>query len=424
MHINTPLRLFFALILSFVLSINVSALDFVIANVKVFDGYKFIDSMQVEVFNGRITKISRWQKGEHNNSYIDGSGKTLLPGFIDCHVHARTIEHLMMSASFGVTTQLDMFAPPGLVRDLKEKAKNNFQLSDIRSAIWGATVPKGHATQFYSTTIPTITRAENADSYVKERIDEGSDYLKLIIEHGSETKPMPTLSDSVVQNLIIAAHKKNILAVGHVSRAEDVIMFVSLGGDGLAHMWKDDEKTTEVISLINEKKVFIVPTMAVYESLSHGAGPKLLLEDKYLVPYLTEQAKKSLDTRYAVKPTKFPGRMSALKKLVKSNAVILAGTDAGNPGTYYGVSLHRELELLVQAGLSPLDALKAATSSPAEQFNLKDKGVIRVGALADLILIDGDPETDIYDTRKIESVWRNGVKIERKKINDSNHIGI
>jgi hypothetical protein len=92
---------------------------------------------------------------------------------------------------------------------------------------------------------------------------------------------------------------------------------------------------------------------------------------------------------------------------------ILAGTDAINPGTAHGASIHRELELLVEAGLSTAEALAAATSEPARAFGLADRGRIAPGARADLMLVDGDPTADIRATRKIAGVWKAGRPIDR-----------
>lgn len=92
---------------------------------------------------------------------------------------------------------------------------------------------------------------------------------------------------------------------------------------------------------------------------------------------------------------------------------ILAGTDAPNPGTIHGASLHHELQLLVESGLSPIDALRAATSLPAMCFGLNDRGIIASGKRADLVLVKGDPARRIEDTTRIVGVWKNGRLIDR-----------
>jgi imidazolonepropionase-like amidohydrolase len=101
-------------------------------------------------------------------------------------------------------------------------------------------------------------------------------------------------------------------------------------------------------------------------------------------------------------------------RLRQAQVPVLAGSDAPNPGTAHGISLHRELELLVRAGLSPLEALRAATSTPARAFHLSDRGRIAVGLRADLVLVDGDPTTDILATRAIRTVWKLGRAVDRE----------
>jgi imidazolonepropionase-like amidohydrolase len=101
--------------------------------------------------------------------------------------------------------------------------------------------------------------------------------------------------------------------------------------------------------------------------------------------------------------------------LANAGVTLLAGTDAPNPGTVYGESLHRELELLVKCGLSPAQALSAATAEPARVFDLADRGRIAPGKRADLLLVTGDPLTDITATRAIERIWRAGIPCDRRE---------
>jgi hypothetical protein len=104
----------------------------------------------------------------------------------------------------------------------------------------------------------------------------------------------------------------------------------------------------------------------------------------------------------------------AVRQLKAARIPILAGTDAPNPGTLHGASIHRELELLVKAGLTPVEALAAATSAPAAQFRLSDRGRIEPGMRADLLLVKGDPTADIKATRNTARVWKGGVAVDRQ----------
>ena len=103
---------------------------------------------------------------------------------------------------------------------------------------------------------------------------------------------------------------------------------------------------------------------------------------------------------------------------------ILAGTDTPNLGTAWGVSMHREMEMLVDVGLTPIEALRAATSVPADAFRLKDRGRIKTGLRADLILVSGDPEIDITTTRDIVRVWKLGNEVVRTPVSGTTSVAM
>ena len=107
--------------------------------------------------------------------------------------------------------------------------------------------------------------------------------------------------------------------------------------------------------------------------------------------------------------------MSAIPPLAANHVPILAGTDAGNPGTAPGISLHGELEYLVKTGLTPERALAAATSVSASVFHLTDRGRIAPGMRADLVLLAADPTADIFATREILQVWKAGIPVDRER---------
>jgi hypothetical protein len=146
-----------------------------------------------------------------------------------------------------------------------------------------------------------------------------------------------------------------------------------------------------------------------------GAGP--LLEDARIEPYLNATARSGLENGFRRSPKQPPvtyaGAEAAVRQLIASGVAILAGSDAPNPGTSHGAALHRELELLVGAGLSPIQALTAATSAPASAFKIRDRGRIARGLRADLLLVNGDPTKDITATRDIAGIWKGGVIVDR-----------
>jgi len=139
-----------------------------------------------------------------------------------------------------------------------------------------------------------------------------------------------------------------------------------------------------------------------------------LADDRRLKPYLPPSEISAMKNSFGL-----PGKISceganeAVRQLKAAHVPILAGTDAGNPGTTQGASIHGEMELLVRAGLTPVEALRSATSATAAAFHLDDRGQIAPGKRADLLLVNGDPTTDIRNSRDIAAVWKAGHAIDR-----------
>jgi imidazolonepropionase-like amidohydrolase len=348
---------------------------------------------------------------------IDGQGKTLMPGLIDAHVHVWDESGLRQALVFGVTTVIDMFTSVEFMTRVKRKQAGGStdDMSYLISSGVLATAPDGHGTE-YGISIPTLTLPEEAPEFVDERIREGSDFIKIIDDDGSNYgTAWPTLNKSTIEALIAAAHQRNKMAVVHIATLKDAIFIIQAGADGLAHLFSDDDYDPDFGKKAAEHGTFIIPTFSVLKSISGDPENSNLIDDPFLSPYLMEADRLNLKKLFptAAGEAGYHAAEKALRQLRDENISILAGTDAPNPGTVYGASLHGELALLVRAGLSSLQALKAATSVPAEKFGLTGRGRIEKGCIADLVLVQGNPAEDILATRDIEAVWRNGVKVQR-----------
>ena len=225
---------------------------------------------------------------------------------------------------------------------------------------------------------------------------------------------MPGLDRTTIAALIDAAHRRGKLAVVHISTAERARQAIEDGADGLVHLFTDKAPDPGFARLAAKKKAFVVPTLTVLESTNGTPSGKSLAEDSRLKPYLNKDEVANLQRAF---PARTEGGMqvafNTVRQLKAAGVLILAGSDAPNPGTAHGASIHRELELLVQAGLTPTEALTAATSAPAQAFRLTDRGRIAPGLRADLVLVAGDPSADILATRRIVSVWKGGKALER-----------
>jgi imidazolonepropionase-like amidohydrolase len=387
-----------------------------IVGARVFDGTKTIPKATVVIDNGTITFIGTTPTIPANAKSIDGSGKTLLPGLIDAHAHAHSAASLRSALVFGVTTELDMFCDLESLANMRDELKSahGFELADLRSSGILVTAPHGHGTE-YGVKIPTLNSAADAQSFVDARIAEGSDYIKIVYDDGSAYGvSIPTLNKATLQAVIRAAHARKKLAVVHIGTLRDAKDAIECGADGLAHLFADKSPDADFAKLVAEHHAFVVPTLTVLASVSGQSGGNALASDANIAPYLSKFDKAQLLRTY---PGAFDLHYTAAEETIrqlKSLAVpILAGTDCPNPGTTHGASLHQELEFLVHAGLTPTEALVAATSVPARCFHLEDRGQIVVGKRADLVLVDGDPTTDIKATRQITKVWKQGVELNR-----------
>ena len=164
----------------------------------------------------------------------------------------------------------------------------------------------------------------------------------------------------------------------------------------------------------SSRGAFVVPTLSViYGSCSEDIGPKLAADSlirPYIRPWLRRMTTMTRPPRVV---QSCEGTREAIRQLARRGVPVLAGTDAPSPPQTYGAAVHGELELLVGAGLTPVQALTAATSAPARAFRLADRGRVAPGLRADLVLVNGDPTTDVRATRRIVDVWKRGGKVER-----------
>lgn len=393
--------------------------SFVIRDVRVFDGSASVEHANVVVRGGRIESVGR-RRPPADLPIIEGSGRTLLPGLIDSHGHVGSETSLRDATRFGVTTVLDMLTRLEIVRTLRsQRARSDrTDLADMWTAGLFATSPRGLGSQF-GIPAPPVSGPEDADAWVRARIAEGSDYIKIIYEPSAPI--FTTISRETLAALIAAAHRERVLAVVHVSSIEGARDAVAAGADVLAHGFSDALIDDTLVRQMSARGIFVNPTLSLTGAFD-GQGPgAALAADPRLSPWISDAQRRGL-----VAPTPGPNSPLApylarfdltratenVRRLRAGGVRILAGTDAPNLGAH-GVTLHGELLLLTRAGLSPAEALRAATLAPAQAFRLADRGRIAVGARADLLLVDGNPMRDITATRAIVAVFKNGFEVPR-----------
>ncbi len=346
----------------------------VLTNVRVFDGTGLTEPTTVTI-DGAV--IGDEPSG---GQVVDGGGATVLPGLIDAHVHLIFPDDLRKLAEHGVTTALDMACWP------KERVDSfRGRVPDIRSAGVPAIGPGGnHARMPGMPAEAILTAPGQAAPFVAHRVAEGSDYIKVVIEED--------LLDQPTIDAVVAEGKKHgKLTVAHASSVDAYRRAVRAGADVITHVPRDGVLDADTVARMAERGQIAVPTLAMMEAVITGVRPE------------------GQDYAYS---------RDSVAALHAAGVPILAGTDAfsgpaplPNPVTH-GSSLHHELALLVEAGLTESDALRAATVLPAHHFSLPDRGSVRPGLRADLVLVDGDPSQDIKATTAIRRIWAAGAEVE------------
>lgn len=355
-------------------------------------------------------RVPSWSTGPAGRSFLDSSTRTRT---------RFTRAALEQAVVFGVTAHLDQFTTVPVMKQLKAEQDSGRAAgrADLFTAGVLITAPRGHGTQF-GIPIPTLTAPADAQAFIDARIAEGSDWIKLVYDGGKTYgRVSPTLSYETLAAGIAAAHARGKVAVVHIGDEVSAIEALRAGADGLVHIFTDSAEGDVFVKLAAARKAFVIPTLAVSYSLTGRAYGAELLKDAAFETLLDDGTHASLKQSFGGFPrARYGHAEGAVRQLHRLKVPLLAGTDAPNPGTTWGASIHQELELLVAAGLSPLQALASATSIPAAKFRLAGRGRIAPGMRADLVLVEGDPTTDITRTRAIVGVWKGGVGIDREAV--------
>lgn len=384
-----------------------------ITDVRLFNGEQVIEGATLLIDGGRIAESGTGVVVPEGAEIVHGNGRTVVPGLIDAHVHAYG-DARKDALRMGVTTMLDMFRSPAdqsLVIEQRQSLEPTRQ-ADLFSAGFLATAEGGHGTQ-YGLPVPIPESPATASDWVRQRLEEGSDYIKIIIEDGSGWgRPLPTLDEEMVEALVEAAHAQGVLAVAHVSTQSSARMAVRAGVDGLVHLFADEPVERDFIETALETDIWVVPTTPVLAAVHGQSVPEWLTGGEHARERISQQQRTMLSQSFPgsqMRSARWPVVFDNVRRLHAAGVPLLAGSDAGNPGTAHGPSLHHELAMLVEAGLTPLEALRSATSVPAREFGLVGRGCLKPGCRADLVLVDGNPLEDIRHTVRIDSVWKNGV---------------
>jgi imidazolonepropionase-like amidohydrolase len=388
-----------------------------ITNAQVFNGEQLIGKQIVVIEEDHILSVGNTMPEEA--TIIDAQGATLLPGLIDSHVHT-CIEALRTALLFGITTELEMMG--SWTKQERQAVAERDDIADVRSPNLAITPPGGHPTELvpgYRPQFPFVTTPEEAAERVIELVAEGADYIKIMIEDGAvlAAPGLPMISDEVLIAAVREAHRYGKMAIAHALTVAATQRAIAAGVDGLAHLFIDRPHTPAIVAAIAHSGAFVTPCLSVNASIMGKAAADLAADERVRA----RLNKQWLDSLHESMNTFPQGNLNdvfaTVMALHHAGVDILAGTDVSRQplpslgGLAHGASLHRELQLLVQAGFTPIEALRSATSVPARRFGLSDRGRIAPGVRADLLLVDGDPTTTISDTLSTRTVWRRGTQL-------------
>jgi imidazolonepropionase-like amidohydrolase len=371
---------------------------------------------------------------------VDVRGRTITPGLVNAHGHVglvaggknradaytreNVLAQLLQYEQYGVTSVLAL----GLNRDL------GFDIRDEqrRSGIPGASLflaGRGIGVPDAAPPVPVAPdqvyrpqTPEEAVADVRETAKHHPDMLKIWVDdiYGK----FPKMSPAVFKAAIDEAHRNKIRVAAHVFYLADAKALVSSGVDALAHSIRDQVVDDELIRMMKEKGTFYVSTFTVDESAFVFAEDPSLAQDPFLVqavgPDLVQQWQ---GAEYKNKVANDPNTpkikaalatgMKNLKVLSDAGVRIAFGTDSGaQPVRIPGFAEHRELELMVRAGLTPSQALSAAGRGSAAMLGLSDRGTLEKGKKADLLVLAANPLEDIRNTRQLVSIWHGGHEVQ------------
>lgn len=398
-------------------------------NVIPMDREYILTNQTVVIIGGKIMEIgdSKTIKYSKNAMVIEGKGKYLIPGLAEMHAHVPPIDDLkpmedvlMLFATNGITTIRGMLGHP---RHLELRTK--VQTGKIISPHFYTTGPSFNGT--------SVKSPEEGAYMVRQQKKAGYDFLKL----------HPGLSRQKFDSIAAVARKVNIPFVGHVSFGVGVWRAIEAGYSSIDHLdgfveglvpgiekmveqqtglfgmfiaeKADTTQIPRLMKALKENHIWVVPTQSLAERWIHPDYTAERFKNDpdaiYMSKEVTDQwisAKEKLSQNPNYDPEKVKYFVTLRRKLIKAcqeNGVgLLLGCDAPQVFNVPGFSTHNELQYLVKSGLTPYQALRTGTVNVAEYMGIKDGGVIKKGVISDLVLLNGNPLSDIQETRNISGV--------------------
>jgi len=264
--------------------------------------------------------------------------------------------------------------------------------------------------------------AAEARSAVAQQAAQKPDFIKIWVDDfwGQYPKMPPEIYGAIIDE----AHKHGLRVAAHVYHLEDARLLVADGVDVLAHSVRDGDVDDALIAEMKKRHVAYIPTLSLDDFAFAYAGSPNWVGDPFFVAALDPgvlemitsaeyKAKVQANKVTAQEQAALPQAMHNLKKIYDAGILVALGTDSGaTPIRTQGFAEHMELTLMVQAGLTPLQAISVATSNAAALLHIADQcGTIAAGKKANFIVLEKDPSQDIHNTQSIRAVWKDGKKV-------------
>ncbi|HIN35985.1 MAG TPA: amidohydrolase family protein [Dehalococcoidia bacterium] len=391
-------------------------MDLVIRNVKLIDGTgaSAISEVSVEVTGSAISWIgsesSRPKRTVHQED-INGQGLTLIPGMIDCHEHftgdggtdvmdrllndtaeeftLKAVGNCRRSLMSGVTTARDVGARFGV--------NINIAKQTAAGAVFGPRIiASGEWFQYPGTWPAGLTRTTETPEElllgIQDMIQRGAGLIKVgATGFRPDGAQFPSMSREALDAAVRAAHDAGLKIAAHCHGFEGTLLAVEAGIDSIEHGTYVDEPT---VRLMAEKGTYMVPTMSTWDARERLAIQAGLSKDQMADVYDRKE-----------------NSIASFKRALQAGVIIATGTDAGGSPARHGF-VAREIELMVDNGMTPQAALEASTRVASELLGVQEQvGTIEVGKQADMVLIDGDPHSDIGALKNIWAVFQGGRRV-------------
>ena len=379
---------------------------------------------------------------------VDLRGRTVMPAMIDAHAHlgyegytgwgaehysrATLIDHLNRYAYYGFSAVFSAGSDPDdLALQLAEDQLNGSVAGAQFLFAAGMGPPGqgpndrflGHALTIQETTGMTVLRGlaspEQARAAVREVADKGIPFIKIWVDDrgGSQDK----LTADLYRPLIAAARQQGLKVIVHQQFATDMPDLLDAGVDGFLHGRLGPDLDRDLAEQIATAGAFLIPNLGLAELRRERVASDSFLQE--IVPQsVVNRLAASFDQRpvATVDAVREQELGESMAHLLEAGVDILLGTDAGAvPDHFFGYTGHRELEIFVRLGMTPTQAIEAATSKPAERLGLDNLGTLEVGKRADFIVLAANPLDDIRNTRSITRVYQRGRRVDRDNMRDA-----